>query len=63
MIGYDNAHGVKPKRKGYVGRRVAWDHRHDRETVANYEFSSAGQLMEDFWDDVDRTIGEKKGKR
>ena len=63
VIGYDNAHGIKPKRKGYAGRRVAWDHRHDRETVENYEFSSAGQLMEDFWDDVNRTMGEKKGKR
>jgi hypothetical protein len=53
ILGFDNAHGVKPKRKKYAGKKRTWDHKHDREKVASYEFESPGQLIEDFWRAVD----------
>lgn len=56
ILGYDNAHAVKSKRKGFHGRIVQWDHKHEREMVTNYHFRSAGQLLEDFWNDVNRII-------
>lgn len=53
VLGYDNAHGIKPKsRKGFHGRRVVWDHAHRRQHIFPYEFKSAGDLLEDFWQEV-----------
>ncbi len=48
VIGFDNAHGIKPKRKRFGVRKVTWDHKHQLEKVFEYEFESAGQLLEDF---------------
>lgn len=56
ILGYDNAHGVKPKRKNFAAKRTAWDHKHHRESVEAYEFEDAGRLMEDFWADVDQVL-------
>ena len=60
MLGYDNAHGIKPKRKKYAAKRVAWDHRHERKIVAPYEFENAAQLLEDFWVDVEKILLEEQ---
>lgn len=60
ILGYDNAHGIKPKRKIYGAKRLAWDHRHKREVVEPYEFDDAGQLLEDFWTDVELILAEVK---
>jgi len=38
IIGYDNAHAVTPRRKRYIGARVLWDHKHEKESVKVYEF-------------------------
>ena len=56
LLGYDNAHGFKPKRKRFGASRVVWDHKHEQGSVENYEFESAGRLMEDFWADVDEIL-------
>lgn len=61
ILGYDNAHGIKPKRKKYGAKRVVWDHRHERKIVEPYEFENAAQLLEDFWSDVERILLEEKG--
>lgn len=61
VLGFDNAHAVKPKKKRYGARRVTWDHRHHMEKVTVYEFNSAGQLLEDFWAAVDEFLGESHG--
>ena len=53
IIGFDNAHAIKPKRKKYGARKVTWDHKHRQENVFPYEFESAAQLLEDFWNTVD----------
>jgi len=62
ILGYDNAHGIKPKRKKFGAKRIAWDHKHERKIVEAYEFENAGQLLEDFWTDVERIMIEEKGE-
>ena len=57
IIGYDNAHGIKPpKKKKFSGKRQIWDHKHQKSTLRPYEFESAYQLLEDFWADVNKII-------
>ena len=61
ILGYDNAHAVKPLKKfKFAGSRVAFDHkhRHISDKGVPYEFESAFQLLEDFFNDVDRTLLE-----
>lgn len=60
ILGYDNAHPLRAPRKGFAGRRVEYDHvhRHARDKGVAYEFSSAGQLLTDFFDDVDKVLKE-----
>jgi hypothetical protein len=60
ILGYDNAHGIKPKRKKYSAKRVVWDHRHERKIVGPYEFENAAQLLEDFWTDVEKILLEEQ---
>ena len=60
ILGYDNAHAVKTKRKGFHARKTTWDHRHKMEMVSEYEFSSAAQLLEDFWKEVNLLTAYKK---
>ncbi|MCY4148805.1 MAG: DUF6516 family protein [Gammaproteobacteria bacterium] len=61
IMGFDNAHAVKPRKRGkYKGRIVAYDHMHksaaDKGTA--YAFSSAQQLIEDFFNEVNRILKE-----
>lgn len=63
LLGYDNAHAVKPpKRKRFGGRRLTFDHkhRHARDEGVPYTFTSADQLLKDFFDEVDRVLKEVK---
>ncbi len=53
ILGFDNAHAVKTRsRKRYHARKVTWDHRHKLEKIENYNFKSAGRLLENFWKSV-----------
>jgi hypothetical protein len=52
LLGFDNAHTFKPKKNKYRARKITWDHKHKMEKVHSYEFESASQLMEDFWEEV-----------
>lgn len=59
ILGYDNAHTVKPPKKfKYAGRILAYDHkhRHASDQGVPYEFKDAQQLMNDFFADVDRVL-------
>jgi len=57
VVGFDNAHAVKPKKqKGFSGRKITWDHRHRLNKVEPYTFKTAGQLLEDFWNAVDQYL-------
>ena len=64
ILGYDNAHAVKPPKKfKYAGRILAYDHkhRHASDQGVPYEFKDVHQLMCDFFADVDRILSEVKG--
>jgi hypothetical protein len=59
ILGFDNAHAVKKKGrrpKKYTGRIVTWDHVHRQNRVERYLFTSASQLLKDFWDAVNQII-------
>lgn len=63
ILGYDNAHAVKPPKKfKYAGRILAFDHqhRHVSDHGIPYEFKDAQQLLNDFFADVDRVLLEVK---
>jgi len=57
IIGYDNAHGIKPDKTKFKARKTEWDHKHERNKIKTYEFKSAAELLEDFWNDVNKIIG------
>ncbi len=58
VLGYDNTHVVKAPRRGFGGRRLAYDHKHRkaRDKGVPYSFESPQKLLEDFFADVDRMI-------
>ncbi len=61
IIGFDNAHAVKSRKKGkFKGRIVAYDHQHKSafDKGTSYAFSSAQQLLEDFFTEVNRILKE-----
>lgn len=61
IMGYDNAHA--PKLRSGPSRRsvtpLAFDHVHREGRVFAYEFQSPGDLLEDFWSDVDAILKEE----
>jgi len=53
ILGFDNAHAIKPPKKfKYAGRILAYDHkhRHASDKGVPYEFTDAHQLLVDFFD-------------
>ena len=61
VLGYDNAHAVKPPKKfKFAGQRLPFDHRHRTPSDQGipYAFESAQQLLEDFFAEVDHVIKE-----
>ena len=63
ILGYDNAHAVKPPKKfKYAGTRLSYDHkhRHASDHGVPYEFRDAHQLLADFFAEVDRVLKEIK---
>jgi hypothetical protein len=60
VMGFDNAHYHKPKRKKYGAIRVTWDHRHKAEVVSRYEFESASQLLVDFWEEAEKIMEDNR---
>ncbi len=59
VLGFDNAHAVRPARKGYAARKITWDHKHKRDKISPYEYETAIQLLEDFWREVEKIMGRK----
>ena len=65
ILGYDNAHVVKPPKKfKYAGRRLAYDHkhRHVSDKGVPYQFQNAHQLLVDFFGEVDLVLQEARQK-
>jgi len=63
LLGYDNAHAVKPPKKfKFAGRRLTYDHRHRHASDKGvpYEFVSAYQLLADFFAEVDAVLEKER---
>ena len=63
ILGFDNAHAIKSTSiKKYTGRRVVYDHKHRnlKDKGTPYGFISAQQLLEDFFNEVDKVLKELK---
>jgi Family of unknown function (DUF6516) len=60
-VRFDNAHAVHEKSRGYRRRRAAHDHWHRvaKDKGCPYDFTTAAQLLDDFWREVKRTLDEK----
>jgi len=62
LIGFDNAHNVRPagSRFKHAGKRFPYDHRHRHalDEGVLYEFDTAYQLVSDFYAEVDRVLKE-----
>ena len=61
LIGFDNAHTVPAKGSRFKKRSMAADHWHRTETDAGrpYAFVNAEQLIDDFFDEVERVLSER----
>ena len=62
LIGFDNAHAVKPAGSHFkhAAKRYPYDHKHRHVTDEGvlYEFDTAYQLVCDFYVEVDRVLKE-----
>ena len=59
ILGYDNAHAVKPPKKfKYAGVRLPYDHKHRyiSDKGVPYAFKDAHQPLSDFFVEVDRVL-------
>ena len=66
ILGFDNAHAIKGTvRKKYYGRRLEYDHKHRsiKDKGVPFEFVDAYQLLEDFFNEVDKVLKEHRGSR
>jgi len=65
ILGYDNAHSLKQMKflQKQFRNNKTYDHIHKGENkVVPYEFRTAADLVEDFWNDVDGAIQEESGQ-
>lgn len=60
-VRFDNAHAIDEKSRGYRRKRAAHDHWHRtaKDKGRSYDFTTAVQLIDDFWREVKRTLDEK----
>ena len=58
---FDNAHRIEKQRGGYGRKTAAYDHWHrtEKDRGSPYEFTTAAQLLDDFWREVKRIFDEK----
>lgn len=63
IFGIDTAHGLtKRSRSPGAKRRVEFDHQHEGRKVKYYEYKSAPDLMQDFFDAVEKERKARKVK-
>jgi hypothetical protein len=59
LVGFDNAHPIRP-RSGPGGKpRGPRDHKHRLKTVKPYDYQDAATLLGDFWEEVYAVLKEK----
>jgi len=61
-VRFDNAHAVARRGGGFVKTAKAYDHWHriERDPGRPYQFTTAAQLLDDFWREVKRVMTERK---
>ncbi len=61
LVGFDNAHTVRPRGSQFSPRPKAADHWHRTESDEGrpYEFRDAATLIEDFMNEVERVLTER----
>lgn len=59
LMGFDNAHSIKVS-SGFKGKKYSYDHVHKNanDPGTEYSFATPEQLIQDFWDEVDKVINE-----
>lgn len=64
IFGIDNAHAIKPPKRGFSGKWMVYDHLHatSMDSGQPYFYVSASQLLEDFLNNVDTIINGLEGK-
>lgn len=58
IFGVDNAHEIILKQGRKRIKSVTWDHEHKRDRINFYEYTSAGDLLEYFWEMVNEIMKE-----
>lgn len=59
IFGIDNAHSPKFRKGRGQKRRKVFDHKHEGKTVKVYEYTSAADLLQDFFDAIDRELRKR----
>jgi Family of unknown function (DUF6516) len=61
LVGFDNAHGVPPRGSRFKAAPRARDHWHrtEHDRGRPYAFKDAETLIDDFFDEVERVLGER----
>lgn len=59
IFGIDNAHAIMEKRGFGRKRMQVFDHTHRGKHVTFYEYRTASDLVDDFFDEVDKILAER----
>jgi Family of unknown function (DUF6516) len=59
LVGFDNAHPVRPTAGPSGAARQRRDHAHRLRTVRPYDYTDAATLLTDFWTAVDAVLKER----
>jgi hypothetical protein len=59
LVGFDNAHPVRPSATPGGRSRQRYDHKHRLRTIRPYEYMDAATLLGDFWTEVDAVLKER----
>jgi hypothetical protein len=59
LVGFDNAHAVKPTEGPSGASRRRHDHKHRLRTIKPYDYKDAATLLADFWAEVDAVLKER----
>jgi hypothetical protein len=63
IMGFDNAHAIElgAKKKAAPKKTYYHWHRDENDSGRPYEYTNAGQLLEDFWEQVDIIVKKYEG--
>lgn len=59
LVGFDNAHPIRPTRGPSGRHRAQQDHLHRHRTIRPYDYQDAATLLADFWTEVESVLRQK----